>query len=241
MKIVDAVWEKRNLNTKTVEITLEEADGIEEIKKTLKEQDASYQVIRVPASRYDYNEIMTQFGFVFIETICSMKNDMKNLKLDMISERMKSQMVCEIMTSADIQVMYKDFENGIFTTDRIAVDPHFSVELANKRYIGWIGDALERGATALNIYYKNQPAGFVVYKADGDIADVLLGGMYSDFVTKGIGVAVYSKAYEYIKEQGIKKTFTAVSTNNNSSYRANMAIGYDVYKFDYIYIKHIES
>lgn len=239
MKIVDAVWEKRNLNKDTVEITIEKDDSIDYIEKVLSEQKANYQVVRVPDSFFECNEVLTKHGFVFVETMCRIKNDLKKLSMDMINERFKAQMHCEVMGEKDLENLYADFDNGIFTTDRIAIDPHFSIEIANNRYVGWIHDAMERGSDALNIFYKDEPAGFMVYKLNGDEADVLLGGMYSNFVTKGIGVAVYSKGYEYIKGRGIKKTFTAVSTNNFNSVRANMAIGYDIYQVDYVFVKHL--
>lgn len=52
MRIVDAVWEKRNLGVDTVEIALDEDDDVnvfEEIN-TLKQP---YQVLKIPNGRID--------------------------------------------------------------------------------------------------------------------------------------------------------------------------------------------
>lgn len=239
MKVIDAYWEKRNLGESTVEITIELEDQISEIEKVLQNQREKYQVVRVPEGYVECNQLLTKHNFYFIEAICSIKNDLKHLDCGPLNDRIKSQMRCKLADAEQLDFLFDELNKGIFTTDRIALDPYFSVKQAGIRYIGWIKDVMEKGGYALNIYYKNEPAGFLIYRIDGENADVLLGGMYEKFVMKGIGVATYSKGYEYIKQSGVKKTFSAVSTNNRNAIKTNLAIGYEICGLKYVFVKHI--
>ena len=238
MKIVDAVWEKRNLDVNTVEISIDKSDKLEDISKTIQLQNAEYQVIRVVDGYIECNKLLAEYGFTFVETMCVIHNNLKNLTGDLITERFKKQMMCKQMDESEHEILYNDFSNGLFKTDRIALDSQFGVELANKRYIGWIRDEIQRGAIPLNIYYKDYPAGFIIYRVEDGIANVTLGGLYSKYQNSGIGAALYSKGYEHLKQEGIKKTISAVSTNNFGAFRANLAIGYEIYRFEYIFVRH---
>jgi hypothetical protein len=53
MKIVNAIWERRNLGVRCIEVTLEATDAVPDVKSTLAGLDTQYLVIKVPAGRSD--------------------------------------------------------------------------------------------------------------------------------------------------------------------------------------------
>ena len=238
MKIVDAVWEKRNIGVETTEITLEKDDSPEEIQSVLDACKAPYQVVKVPPQMVFVNQLLTQNGFFFIETICKLKNNTMSIKQDFITERIKYQMQCHEMNEKELKMLFSELDKGIFYTDRIALDPYFSVERANDRYKGWIKDAVEQGAVVLSVMYKADPICFIIYKQKDTRIDALVGGIYSEYSKGGLGLAAYSKGYEFISENGGKEAYTAVSTNNLASLKSNIAIGYQIYEFEYVFVKH---
>ncbi len=47
MKIVNAVWEKRNIGCETVEVTFDRDDSLEAAEKTAAEPDTEYAVLKM--------------------------------------------------------------------------------------------------------------------------------------------------------------------------------------------------
>jgi hypothetical protein len=239
MKIIDAFWEKRNLGITTQEVIVDYNDNIEEVFSEVRNLNAEYIVLKLPVERVDMYFKAAESGFVFVE---AMNDIVHNLKLPQLNEYKRS--IVENtefvpMNKADIDVMIKNIGNGMFKTDRIALDPYFSVEKASKRYIGWINDEIERKCELYKFVYNNENVGFTGFKnIDGDEYHEFIAGIYSDFIGKGYAVNMtYKLVAEIIKRNG-KKSTTTISSNNVKSLQSRLKYGFLIDKTNYVFVKH---
>ena len=242
MKIVDAVWEKRNLGVATIEITVEEGDPVSEVIAAINGVDAQYAVVRVPASRPELIFPVQQNGFIFSEEMVHLVSDLSKVALSPIEQRLWDAVTCEQMTAEDISELYAEIRKGLFSTDRIYLDPAFSNDLAAERYINWINDELERGGILVKYVYKGKTAGFYTLRetSAGDYTSAL-GGMYSDFRKGGLVTAISAKVPEYVRKLGGRSVDACVSTNNPVQIRNLLRNGYRFMSVNHVFTRHSPS
>jgi GNAT superfamily N-acetyltransferase len=240
MRIEEAQWEERNLGVTAVEVTVTEEDttaALEDLYDSVYE----YAVVKVPAASVEVRFALEDRGFHLIEVMIGLQHNLKRLDsvLDPISKRISDSVSYSEMSATDLEELWAELAKGIFTTDRVALDPAFSVGLAARRYKGWIGDVLARGGKAYKCGFKGKAVGFFVNGpiTDGSCAGIL-SGTYKDYERSGLGVALIHCALLAAKDEGAKRMTSGVSTNNLSSLRANLQNGWSVAGATYIYVKH---
>lgn len=235
MRIVDAVWEKRNLELDTKEIMIEDDDSCDDIRKGLLDIHSEYVVVKIPTMRMDLNILMAELGYVYAETMMDIVQDITKLpessEYDGVAERMS----IVPMGDESFQRMIRLVRKGIFHTDRIATDPYFSKAIANRRYAYWMQDARERGVSFFEVRKDGEPIGF--YGADQDHY-IFLSGLYPEFQGNGLGNCLTRKMSLHYREHGIPAFRGKVSSNNLVSLKRCLKNGYKVERFTYIYIKH---
>ncbi|MDR1732839.1 MAG: hypothetical protein LBR61_12175, partial [Synergistaceae bacterium] len=124
-------------------------------------------------------------------------------------------------------------------TDRVYLDPAFSPKQAANRYIGWIGDEIERGCDLYKLIYKDQSIGFFTFKDLGEgVYFPFLSGMYSGFKQGGLGLGTaYYPVIETKKRDG-KQTSSYISSNNVSTVKNHVFLKYYFDDINYVYVKH---
>lgn len=161
MKIVDAVWEKRNLGVTCYEITFDTRDSLDDIKARWDEiTDRQYLVFKVPPKRADIVAYIQSQGFRFIEASLTFSWNLCNWTLDEKFQPLCDQCTYAPMNDADIEIMLSEIKSGIFKTDRVYLDPYFTHEQAAQRYVNWAKDLIERGATPYKVMYQGENVGF---------------------------------------------------------------------------------
>jgi hypothetical protein len=239
LKIVDAAWERRNLGVACLEVTLEAADRAEEVQNTLTQLKTQYLVVKAPAGRADLMFCLSEMHFTFIEAIVHITRKVDDLALSGIQKRVADSVSYDLMRENDMQILWDEIRNGMYDTDRISLDPHFTKEQASNRYIGWIQDEVTRGADVYRLIYKNQSIGYFTMKNLGDGAYYpFLGGMYQSHRNSGLGFNVAYKAMCEIAERGGILDSTYISTNNDSAVRLHVGLGFRFEEITYVYIKH---
>ncbi|MGO5050675.1 hypothetical protein [Dysosmobacter sp. Sow4_B12] len=240
MEIVDAVWEKTNIGVETKEITIEKTDRKADILDELKRLNAEYLVVKIPSDYESMSFEMAELGFVFIETMHQLSND---LHLKPLSER-KQKIVEETdfvkMTGADFDHMCNRIINDcMFRTDRISRDPHFSIAQANRRYVNWLKSERDRGAQLYKYVYRGDNVGFDCFRHLGQgIYDDFLSGIYSDHAGKSLSVNITHKLNDYVTNAGGKKIITCVASTNTRALNHHVDNGYVIDKSNYIFVKH---
>lgn len=242
VKTVDAFWDTRSLGVRTAEISFEMDDGLESLNEALSfANDYQYVVAKVASGNTEMLTALQQVGFSFIECSIEVTIDLRTLELPRMAKRFDQHITVEQATDVSKERIFTRIRNGLFDTDRIALDPAFSADIAARRYVNWISDELERGGELYHVFYKGDEAGFFSYKETdpGVEAFPFLAGLYEEFKTSGIGlnIAVATPA-QFAKERGCRRIRTYVSSNNVPILRIHEMLGYTVSNIRYVLVKH---
>lgn len=243
MNKVDAFWEKRNLGVETVEFTIDSDDEVKDVVAALEECHASYQVAKVPAGMIDMMQALEGAGFNFMECSIHVTHNLKDIPMSPIVKRIDKATDYEKMNEEDIKYLYEQIDQGMFSTDRIALDSHFSDEDAANRYKGWINDELSRGSDIFKIVYKDKHVGFFILKTVDEEKGIyypFLAGVYPECQKMGIGLVFNYKPMEEVLKRGGKMISTYISTNNPNTIRMHALYGFQFEETSYVYIKHCE-
>lgn len=237
MKIVEAIWEKRNLGVDTIEVTFENKDKFDEVKKQIEILDKEYIVLRIPSDRPDILCLMGKCGYRYVEDLVELVSYLKPVSQNPVLKRVYDSVGVEQMNAKDIEGLLSEVKQGMFETDRISLDDFFKPEQAKERYANWIQDELAGKTEFLKYTYKGNAIAFFTLKELGKgYYDVPLGGFYKKYRNSGIGTVV--KVPEEVEKRGGKKVRTNVSTNNLPQMRNLIANGYIPEGISHIFIKH---
>ena len=242
MRIVDAFWEKRNLGVDVVEVNCSEQDCAEELSSVLLKIDVPYSVVKVPVGCINLLFAAQKAGYQVIETSFNYECNIKRLKTPDVYNRFLSQVTVIPATEQLINLALEEIKAGlIFSTDRIAIDPFFSKEVAGIRYYNWCKDALNEGADMEVAFYKDEPIAFNISKVEKERKGAvhgLLGGVYSDALNKGIGFLLVHSEVECCRSLGGTICAGSTTSNNLPALRLHMRYGFEIVNSDYVLIKN---
>ena len=230
MKIIDATWEKRNLGVTCYEIEFTDEDKISDLEKIRdKFFERQYVVLKVPNSRADISAYVQVQGAKYIESLITFQCDLRTWKLPESLKDICALSSYEPMNDPDIEIMLDEIRKGIFKTDRIYLDPHFTHEQAAQRYINWSMDMLNKGHIPCKVIYRGEPVGFF---------NDALSGVYSKFTGTGMGLFVQYSCIDVVRSLGQTKAYAVVSSNNPSVINLNIKLGRQIKSTKYIFIIH---
>ncbi len=235
-------WEKRNLNVdSSVEFYVEQTDTWEDISKDLSTHQETYQVMHIAGGNTDVLLKATSLGFSPVETNIKLIRKLDEVCLPRIYKRFEPYIACSIATEEEKNFILDTISEGtIFSTDKIARDPFFGEKYAGKRYAYWTQDVIDQGAVLLCMKYKGKIAAFDVFVDKSNrIAEAFLGGTMLEFRNSGLGFLPVYFITKYAKEEGFKKIFTGVSSNNIPVLKIHELFDYKVDSMNYCMIKHL--
>jgi hypothetical protein len=239
VKIVDAVWERRNLGVTCAEITLESKDTEADLRSALTELRARYLVVRAPASRLDLTFCLPSIGFSFIEAIIHVTRRIDGLELSGVQKRLANAVTYAPMQESDLQDLWSEIRKGMYDSDRISLDPYFAKGQAGERYIGWIQDEVARGGDVYKLVFKNQSIGYFTMKDLGDGTYwPFLAGMYESHRSSGLGFNIVYQSIREVAARGGKLVSTYISTNNESAIRLHVNMAFRFEEVTYVFVKH---
>lgn len=240
LKLVEAVWEKRNLGISVAEVSLDSQDSAEEIHQVYNDVSSKYEyhVFRVPCRRCDLSLLLQNLGCSFIETAITLSYDLKEF---CVSEKYK--MFCdecswELMNDQDLVKLYDEIKLGIFSTDRIYLDPYFSAEQAANRYIFWIQDLVSQNLIPHKVIFDGETVGFFCNKPEGKKYKGVLASVYKNFKGTGMGFLIHYAALAYEQSRGFEYHIGNISSNNLPVLKINVELGSKINDMQYILIKH---
>lgn len=241
MKVVDAVWEKRNLGVSSFEMEVEVKDTIEEVRQVLNETKAQYLVLKVPADRTDVTWLVKEYGYTYVEDMIFLEHDLKPVVRTPLQQRFYDAIRVEPMVEEDYAVVLDEINHGAFSFDRISNDPHFGQEPANRRFCNWLNDERERGAEFLKVIKVNsdEMIGFFTIRDTGNgVYTSALGGTFMKWRRGGLGTTL--QASEEVRKRGGKKLTLGVSTNNMTQLRALIQNGCFPVRTNHVFVKHCD-
>lgn len=240
MKIIDAVWEERNLGVSTYEIKIEFQDMLEDVSKKYSElTEKQYMVVRIPSSFHWAVPFFQSKGYSFIEAAVTLRHDLKNIPVSLGLKKLFDRCSYDEMDDNDIEVMYNEIDKGIFKTDRIYLDPFFRKGASARRYKYWLADMILQGKVPYKVIYNNEVIGFFLNsEIKNCVYDGVLAGVYSDFEGTGLGVSIQYMGLSYCINNGAKRFIGHVSANNMGVLKALTSLGFKITDIEYIFIKH---
>jgi len=240
MKITNATWEKRNLGVTCQEVTIFKETTEDEITN-LNTLSAEYQVVKSPVDRPDLIFRLQNMGFIFTEVLFESIHSLQAPVLDRISSRYATHITCDKVERKNIKKLITNISDGMFITDRVAIDPRFGSEYSRRRYIGWISDEVNFGSKVFELKHKNHGIGFFVLNSDAETCLGKLGGIYEK--SKFFGAGILLNYYEIMvaRNEGFSKLKAWFSSNNQPIYRINEILGYNTRPLYNVFVKHIKT
>lgn len=245
MKIIETPWESRNLGVRSsIEFYFEASDSLKELEvKVLDNNDYSYQVAHIPVGNIAVVNLLLFHGFKFAETKIELTADLREISLPSMFERFSKGLGYHSATDEEMERINAAMIGGVFSTDKVALDPYFSASVAGQRYVYWTEDIVKAGVGFPYIVtYNDEPIGFFVLKKSSErLGDSFLAGLFDKDKNSGLGFSVLYYPMVEAKKMGFKKIITGVSSNNPDSVKMHLALGYQIKAMDYTLVKHVKE
>lgn len=246
MKITDCYWEKENLNKKVVEINIDTNDEFDRglLEDSTKGYD--YVCIKVPVGKTDFNFGLTNMGYVMIECqykISKLYRDF-NPNDRLIKQLIPKFQFKKVTSGEDFKVLTDKMTLGMFSTDRIALDPHFGLKDSFRRYKNWMTTEFEKNTSEfLLTCLDNEPIGYSMYKKRENTIDALLGGIFEEYQNLGYGLMTPLQLFVYAykdDEFSFKKMKTSISSNNTPVVELYNYLNFKLTDTTYVFVKHLD-
>lgn len=243
MKIVDAVWEKRNLGKRCKEIYIQKSDETANVLKELSEMDEEFQELFLPIECSEYLLYLPQYGYNYIESNFTL---MKRCQTDMILPQMYDKILRKVysrcLESDEIESFLEKLRTEyFFDKDKISLDYHFSQEASANRNYWRLKDYFAEGRE-LYIYevlFEQRAIGyFILESVEQGHIDVYLSGLYPECRSKNLGTCILGEETRRAVHLGAKLITTGVSLNNFACLKVYLSLGYEVKGVTNIFVKH---
>lgn len=200
-------WDKRNFHIDTYEVTA----TTEEAFKQTNETEGHFTIKVDP---FENTENLKKYGFYYVDTLT--EPVCKKDKLQIYRQE-GIKLSREYDTDDITRIAEEAFTNGRFHRDFNI--PSF---MADRRYMNWVNDLIEKDLI-LALYYKDNLAGFYAYEGD----KVLLLGMHKTYRNKGLAKAFTSHCCrEQFKLQKTDELRTSISPANIASLNLFISLGF---------------
>jgi hypothetical protein len=242
MEIIEAVWEKRNIGLVTFEIQVSENDSWEELRETIENIQFDYLVVKIPPSKTDFIFKASDLGLIFVEQVTKAHYSGELPMLDSLQQRIIKSFSCKEITLSNKKILLQEISNGLFKTDRVAIDPFLGLEKSSQRYLGWISDELEAGAVIYEVTKEEDLVGFfLIRQTDPNTSHAILAGLLNKYQKSGLGFVLNFLEIKISKDNGANTVHSVFSSNNRGALAVHMSMGYKVDRQHYIYVKHTSS
>lgn len=248
MKIVNAEWELRNLGKRTVELTLEKADLLREAKEVYadieaaeREYQSEYTVVKVKTGKPQIGRELAKNGFWHIETQIITRAFYDDVREAVERYRPFYENVeqVEISSAEELSQIQLQIEKGIFTTDRIALDPVFGIGIANHRYANWVRDEYMKGGHVIYTIVDGKKIAFSVYRQKGNARWGLLTGIFPAYARDNYGGYLLFGSSVSLVENNVSVMHGAISGNNHNVFALHEMFGHRVQMLQEVYTRHL--
>ena len=242
MKIVDCIWELKNLDKRTVEISVGKEDTFSRDIILQSISNYEYAVVKVPMDMPTFNIGLSEMGFVCIETQMNVGINLHDFDFSKVAHLYSDTSYELINNDNDFTSVVSNLRPGMFSTDRISLDPQFGEDIACRRYINWLTSEYEsKRSQLIKVINKNEHIGFMLIKTDGDTIDLILNGLYKQYQGKGLGILTPASPMMYIKKNSlnITKEVTSISSNNIPVVKLYNRLNFQLLQQTYVFVKHI--
>lgn len=244
MKTTRAVWERENLGVEAWEIALEPEDtvqALQEEERRILEQGAQYIVLKSPVNCPELLFGLPRLGYTYVETVFHVEIRRRDYHMpDVVARFDRGLQVVERTDEENRARIDRLVRGGIFLSDRVSIDPAFSVALGGRRYANWLNSMVEGGGRLYEVLQGEKPVGFfVICRKDEDTVDPVLMGMYDQLNDRGMGALLHKKTLDTCFTHPCRRLTSTIVSNNAKVLRVYVNAGATITDTLYTYVKHI--
>ena len=238
VKVVDAYWDSETLGVPCEEVTVGTSDDLFRLRQWIHESRSAYQVVKLPVTRPDLMRLVENEGFAFAEAAISVMHRLQSIDLPPLLERINRETSINPLDSDAISLVTDRIRDGIFDTDRVSRNLHFSKEASGQRYARWVEDEVARGAKVFIFRWKQNDMGFFTFRTSEEgYCYSALSGLYAREATPGLGTILLRKTVQVGVEERQRALLSTISSNNPSVVRTHWMNGFEVTDIHYVYTK----
>lgn len=244
MKVTHAAWELENIGLSTYEIALDADDTIEALAEEelrLTQQGAQYLVIKTPVNCASFLFGLPKLGYSFVETVFHVAIKRSEYHMPLTITRFdRGLSVVERTEPADLERVFKLIRGGIFVSDRVSIDPAFTLTQSGNRYANWLSSMLGNGGKLYEVLQGTRPIGFfVICRVSDTTVDPVLMGLYHEENDRGMGALLHKKTLDTCFTWDCTQLHSTIVSNNAKVLRVYVNAGATITGTLYTYVKHI--
>lgn len=244
MQTVDCPWEIANIGKRTLQFnySFKDSYNTQEVRECL--EGYKYVVAKVPCGNMNVFLGLQQDGFTVMETQMSLSKKIKDFNTnDRLLIPFRNRISYNLISSEDgLKEVLSRMTSGMFSTDRIYLDPYFGPEVGLHRYRNWVKSEFSRGSILFEFSVDGNAVGFGLRRMEGDTSYGLLGGVYEQYQREGYGILTAANNCLFSTAMGfndIKQCKTAISSNNKPMLDFYNYLQFKIYKIEYVLVKHL--
>ena len=179
MRVVDCCWEQQNIGRRTIEVIIEDTDCFEKERIEQHIHSYEYAVVKVPMNMPAFNMGLATLGFTCIESQMNVGIAFKDFIFSKVAHLYDDTSYEIVNDKVGFQSVVSHIQPGMFSTDRISIDPVFGEKIGCQRYINWLTTEYNgKKSQLVKVIYKNEHVGFLLVRIEEDTIDLLLNGLY---------------------------------------------------------------
>ena len=149
--------------------------------------------------------------------------------------------VAERTEAPDRERVYALIRSGVFKSDRVSVDPAFTLAQSGARYANWLAQMLAKGGKLYEVLQKDRPIGFfVITRVDKRTVDPVLMGLYDEARDRGMGALLHKKTLDTCFTWPCDRLTSTIVSNNAKVLRVYVNAGATIADTEYTYVKHLD-
>ncbi|MEG1359340.1 MAG: hypothetical protein RSE23_06700 [Clostridia bacterium] len=244
MQTLHATWELENLGVEAYELTLEALDAPEAVaaeEARLAAQGAQYLVLKTPVNCQALLFGLPKLGYTYVETVFHVAIKRSEYHMPSAIARFdRGLTVLERRGAQELERVFALIRSGVFVSDRVSIDPAFSVAQGGNRYANWLAAMLERGGQLYEVLNQERPIGFfVIVRKDENTVDPVLMGLYDEQNDRGMGALLHKKTLDTCFTHDCKRLTSTIVSNNAKVLRVYVNAGATITDTLYTYVKHL--
>ena len=245
MKVVHAIWERRNLGVDAYEISIESAD-FEDIARIAdeigsKKYAGKYVVVKMPVGNPALMHTLENIGFRFLEAQLRIACDMSSFRVPTSLTRFENFLQGETAgQGSNLWSLVADkIDESMFISDRIYFDDAFPKGSSAKRYRNWVMDMMNDNSKSLVVFKRNGSdsiVAFDVISSDENCMTAWIGGVFPGQIMMGLPHIL--SLLKHIKKTGASYYHTEISSNNTPMLKVYAQLGAYVCDVRYVFGRH---
>ena len=232
-------WEKENLNRNVCKLYFGDKEDFSETKILELEKLYDYIISKVGIKQVPIYKQLSENGFYFLETQLSISYKHSECTMGRLASYFRPKVkLYPCRDNKEVQAILSKIKENLFSTDRIALDPHYNIQTANLRYCNWITNTInDNGFTLFKIMVGSLEIGFCYFNDVGPTTNYILGGLYKEYQGKGFGVVEPLASIIHMESRNLDKVFTNVSSNNLKVLQCYLECGFTIEEVNYVFAK----